>query len=101
MSAGIILLGAAVPAVLCAGTYVVIGGMCSKAFGERPDKNKARYTYMFEHYAADYPRREVSFPGTAGELHGFIYGEKNEKALVVVCHGIGAFHEGLVEAVTG
>ena len=93
MSTGKSLLGAAVPAVLCAGTYAVIGGMCSKAFGERPDKDKARYTYMFEHYAAYYPRREVSFPGTAGELHGFIYGEKNEKALVVVCHGIGAFHE--------
>lgn len=89
-----IALGAtAAPIAACAGIYAVVGSMCAKAFGSRPDKDRPHYTYMYDHYAPRYPRREAVFPGTEGALHGFLYGEENDKALIVVCHGIGAFHE--------
>lgn len=61
--------------------------------GEYPDP---RFTldYFYEHYAADYPRVEVSFKSGENTLRGFIYGAENDKALLVFAHGIGNVHEG-------
>ncbi len=45
--------------------------------------------YMYdEKYSADYPRRQVNFPSGNETLTGYIYGEKNDKALAVFSHGI-------------
>lgn len=64
--------------------------------GEYPDP---RFTldYFYEHYKADYPRVEVSFKSGDNTLRGFIYGAENDKALLVLAHGIGNVHEGYMK----
>ncbi len=66
--------------------------------GEYPD---TRFTldYYYEHYEADYPRTEVSFKSGDNTLRGFIYGEENDKALLVFAHGIGNVHEGYIKEI--
>lgn len=85
--------------LVCVVIYGIIARMCSRAFSGRPDPNRGHYTYFYDHYAQHYPRREYVFPGTEGELHGFLYGEENTGPLVIVCHGIGAFHEDYMSSV--
>lgn len=44
--------------------------------------------YLYDHYRDNYPRREVTFPSGGETLKGYIYGEENDKALIVFSHGI-------------
>lgn len=85
--------------IVCVVVYVCISTMYTKSFGSRPEMNRGHYTYFYDYYEMKYPREEVTFSGSAARLHGFIYGEENHKALVVVAHGIGAYHEDYMSSI--
>lgn len=83
-----------VAAIFTAATIITAVNMDANfGRGEYPDP---RFTldYLYEHYAAEYPRVEVSFKSGENTLKGFIYGAENDKALLVFAHGIGNVHEG-------
>lgn len=92
---GIIL--ALIAAVFAAATVVVAVNM-DKEFG-RGDYPDARLSldYFYEHYSEQYPREEVRFMSGGNELHGFIYGAENDKALLVFAHGLGCGHEDYIK----
>lgn len=48
---------------------------------------------LYADVAADYPRRSLHFPSGSAELTGWVYGEDNDTALVVLSHGLGATAE--------
>lgn len=52
--------------------------------------------YRYEHFAADYPREEVSFDSDGNTLKGWIYGGENDKGLIVFAHGLGTGHESYI-----
>lgn len=84
---------ALIAAMFAAATVVVAVNM-NKEFG-RGDYPDTRFTldYYYDYYREDYPREEVRFKSGENELHGFIYGAENDKALLVFAHGIGCGHE--------
>ncbi len=97
MGAAIILL--LVVLLICVAVYFFLSSMYAKAFGGHSQQDERSATYVYDHYAANYPRREVEFSGQAAQLHGFIYGEDNTNALVVFAHGIGSNHEGYLSTI--
>lgn len=84
---------AAVAVLLAVIIYLIFSAMHSAAFGKRPVQNEESSSYTYEHYKESLTRKEVTFKGTCAELHAFIYGEENSKALIVFAHGIGGQHE--------
>ncbi len=88
---------ALIAAMFAAATAVVAVNM-NKEFG-RADYPDARFTldYYYEHFSEQYPREEVRFKSGENELHGFIYGAENDKALLVFAHGIGCVHESYIK----
>lgn len=54
----------------------------------------------YDHYEADYLRRNVSFKSGKNTLQGYIYGEENDKALLVFAHGLGSGHEHYLNTIT-
>lgn len=88
---GIVL--AVIAGLFTAATVIVADNM-NKQFG-RSDYSDSRLTldYHYDHYSDRYPREEVRFKSGENELHGFIYGAENDKALLVFAHGIGCGHE--------
>ena len=62
------------------------------SYGRVP-KPEHTYKYYYEHYEKDYPRKQVTIKSGKYNLAGFIYGEDNDKALLVFSHGSGCFHE--------
>ncbi len=88
---GIVL--AVIAGLFAAATAIVADNM-NKEFG-RGDYPDARLSldYYYDHYKDRYPREEVRFKSGENELHGFIYGAENDKALLVFAHGIGSGHE--------
>lgn len=85
--------------LLCVILYCLISTVYTKGFGKHTGGNAHYLTYLYDHYSDRYHRREVVISGKAAELHAFIYGEENSKALVVFAHGIGAFHEEYMSAI--
>lgn len=66
----------------------------------RGEYGKYTTNYRYEDYQADYPRTNVSFKSGKNTLQGYIYGEENDKALLVFAHGIGGGHEGYLNTIT-
>ncbi len=84
---------AAVAILLILIAYGLVDITYTKGFGRRTEDPGQPYTYYYEHYKKDHPRKTVDIPGTKAMLKGFIYGAENTKALLIFAHGIGAFHE--------
>lgn len=80
--------------------YAVLAKLYEKGFGKHTLIESRKLTHYYDFYQTDYPRREVVIQGKAAQLHGFIYGEHNTKALVVIAHGIGSFHESYLSTIT-
>ena len=59
----------------------------------RVDRPEFSYQWFYDHYEDELPRRQVTIQSGENKLAGFIYGEENDKALVVFSHGSGAYHE--------
>ena len=56
--------------------------------------------YRYDHYEKDYPRENVSFKSGENILQGYIYGNDNDKGLLVFAHGIGGGHEWYLSFIT-
>lgn len=85
---------AALLVVSFAAGMIVTSVMMADNFS-RGEYSDPRFTvdYYYEHYQAEYPRTEVEFKSGDNTLMGFIYGEDNDKGLLVFAHGIGSGHE--------
>ena len=66
----------------------------------RGEYNKYTINYRYEHYEKDYPRKNVSFKSGKNLLQGYIYGNDNDKGLLVFAHGIGGGHESYLSFIT-
>lgn len=66
----------------------------------RGEYSKYTPNYRYEDCQADYPRKNVSFKSGKNTLQGYIYGEENDKALLVFSHGMGWGHEVYLNTIT-
>lgn len=66
----------------------------------RGEYNKYTTNYRYDHYEKDYPRKNVSFKSGENLLQGYIYGNDNDKGLLVFAHGIGGGHEWYLSFIT-
>lgn len=89
-----LIIAAALLVVSFAAGMIVTSVMMADNFS-RGEYSDPRFTvdYYYEHYQAEYPRTEVEFKSGDNTLMGFIYGEDNDKGLLVFAHGIGSGHE--------
>lgn len=78
----------------------VITHILLNQFFSRAEYSKYTTNYRYEDCQADYPRTNVSFKSGKNTLQGYIYGEENDKALLVFAHGIGGGHEGYLNTIT-
>lgn len=75
--------------------FVVVSCIASKLIYDsqfpRYDRPDERITAQLRYsdIVADYPRELVRFASEEHMLQGYIYGEKNSRALMVIAHGIG------------
>ena len=65
--------------------------------GKYPEHPTADYYY--EQYQTRYPRKKISFFSGKNRLQGYIYGDGNQKGLLVFAHGIGTGHEGYMQEI--
>lgn len=79
---------------------LIIGQLMRKSFSGHSELPKYSHAYRYDHYADKYPRRKVVYSNSKAELYGFIFGEENTKALIVVSHGIGCYHEDYLSSIT-
>ena len=94
-----ILIAVAVIAVLiCIIAYGITHSLMKQNFG-RGEYSVYSYGYRYSDYENEYPRRQVSFQSGENTLYGYVYGEENEKGLVVFSHGIGGGHEGYLKEI--
>lgn len=71
------------------GTLAYIDHTFTKTF--RRQKNYAPWFFTYEDLAARFPsykREELDFTVKKTRLHGYLYGDKNAKKMIVFCHGI-------------
>lgn len=66
----------------------------------RGEYGKYTTNYRYDHYKADYPRTNISFMSDKNTLQGYIYGEQNDKALLVLAHGLGSGQENFLSTIT-
>ncbi len=77
------------------GTHLVISN-----FFQRAEYSKYHIGYDYAHYEKDYPRKNVSFKSGKNTLQGYIYGNENDKGLIVLAHGVGCGHEYRLNEIT-
>lgn len=94
-----LIITAALAAAFAAG-MTVTSVMMADNFS-RGDYSDPRFTvdYYYAHYQADHPRSEVEFRSGENTLKGYIYGESNDKGLLVFAHGIGSGHEAYMKEI--
>lgn len=84
----LILVAILVMLFLCACIVAIIGyNMAFGRAGPQPDQVSLSA-------GAAYPRRTVEFLSGENRLRGHVYGENNDKGLVVISHGLGSSSEG-------
>lgn len=66
----------------------------------RGEYGKYSINYRYGHYEKNYPRKNVSFKSGKNTLQGYIYGNNNDKGLLVFAHGIGGGHENYLDFIT-
>ena len=93
----VILLGAVL--VLFAAALIVTHLIMRANFGRGEYKSYPVPEYLYNHYQAAYPRRNVSFYSGKNRLQGYIFGEENTKGLVVFAHGINSGHESYIQEI--
>ncbi len=88
----------AVTAAWAAVSYAAVRKVFSFMFPRFvPDNYSASIRYA--DIEDEYPRREVSFMSGSNRLCGYVYGEGNEKGLIVFSHGIFADHESYISGI--
>ena len=72
--------------------FLVLRIICKNAY-PRVDRPEFSYNWYYDHYADRYPRKQYSIQSGENKLAGFLYGEGNNKALIVFSHGSSVYHE--------
>ncbi len=93
----IIFLGAVL--VWFAVTLLITHCIMRANFGRGEYKPYPTPEYYYDHYKANYPRRNVSFYSGKNRLQGYIFGEQNTKGLLVFAHGINSGHESYMQEI--
>lgn len=93
----IIFLGAVL--VLFAVALLITHCIMRANFGRGEYKTYPTPDYYYDHYKANYPRRNVSFYSGKNRLQGYIFGEQNTKGLLVFAHGINSGHESYMQEI--
>ena len=93
----IIVLGAVL--ALFAVTLFITHRIMRANFGRGEYKTYPTPDYYYDHYKANYPRRNVSFYSGKNRLQGYIFGEENTKGLLVFAHGINSGHESYMQEI--
>ena len=93
----IIVLGAVL--TLFAVTLFITHRIMRANFGRGEYKTYPTPEYYYDHYKANYPRRNVSFYSGKNRLQGYIFGEENTKGLLVFAHGINSGHESYMQEI--
>lgn len=84
--------------IFCIVAYVITHNLMKQNFG-RGEYSEYTINYRYNFYENDYPRRAVNFMSGDNTLQGYVYGEDNDKALVIFSHGIGNGHEGYINEI--
>lgn len=84
--------------VLCTAIMITVHILLKQNFS-RGKYSEYTTSYRYSHYEDEYPRKPVSFMSGENTLRGYIYGENNDKGLIVVSHGIGGGHEGYINEI--
>ena len=93
----IIVLGAVL--ALFAVTLFITHRIMRANFGRGEYKTYPTPEYYYDHYKANYPRRNVCFYSGKNRLQGYIFGEENTKGLLVFAHGINSGHESYMQEI--
>lgn len=81
-------------AALISGFFITSYEMNKNFTRGRYKDSDLTYLYYYDHYKDRYPRsEEITFMSGENTLKGRIYGEDNEKGLIVFAHGIGGGHQ--------
>lgn len=93
---------AALVVVLLIVIYAMTATELKKKFG-RVDKKltDSSGNYFYKQYEDEYPRSPISFKSGKNTLNGWVYGEENDKGLIVFAHGIGEGHETYIGIILG
>lgn len=83
--------------VLCysAGSMALIKRIYRHSF-KRGELSEHTTKIRYKDVKDKYPRTPVSFYSGKNRLQGYIYGEENDKGLIVFSHGIGSGHENYI-----
>jgi pimeloyl-ACP methyl ester carboxylesterase len=65
----------------------------NRTFGQRAESPQYR-AFLTYYDVEGFERRSVSFPSGSNMLRGFVYGEENDKGLVVISHSFGDGEQG-------
>lgn len=94
----ILILLISVIALFIIASAVLVPVLMGKNF-TRGEYGKYTVSYRYNDYKNKYSRTPVSFKSGKNTLQGYIYGEENDKGLIVVSHGIGGGHEGYIQEI--
>ena len=72
-------------------SIIIIKNVYDKNFirVDRPDYSITAGNVNYNEFKNEYPRSNVSFLSGKNKLAGYIYGEENNKGLIVLAHGLG------------
>lgn len=88
----------AVLILLCVAVFLMTHILMKQNFG-RGEYSEYSLNYRYDFYEKDYPRHAVNFESGKNTLQGYVYGEENDKGLVIFSHGIGGGHEGYINEI--
>ena len=79
-------------ALYIVGSVVAVQVIYATVFERVPTQTVSAFP-LYQDVAQEYPRDEVTFLSGENKLTGWIYGEENDDALVVMAHGLGSTAE--------
>lgn len=84
--------------LFCTASMIMVKLMFNDSFG-RGEIDNYSASYRYNDIKDVYQRTPVEFYSGENLLKGYIYGADNDKALLVIAHGIGGGHEGYISEI--
>lgn len=85
--------------IFCAVSMIAVKLIFNDTFG-RGEMSEYTTSLRYADVREDYPRRPMEFYSGENRLQAYVYGEDNDKGLVVMSHGMGGGHEGYIPDIT-
>lgn len=85
--------------MILGGTMLATHIIVKRQFRRRKYPDVPTADLYYRDYKTQYSRTAISFPSGKNRLQGYIYGEGNNKGLLVFAHGIGSGHEGYIKEI--